>query len=107
MESISVRSTRPKSMQSNYAHTKPKLKSHTRTISREVSPEIGQALDRKTISNNYHSIAYPSFMYSNGPFRVYNHSQAKGTVQLVRRTIDAAQMRHELEVDSLANYRKQ
>ena len=39
---------------------------------------IGLALERKTISNNFHSKAYPSFFKSSGPFRVYDHAQAKG-----------------------------
>ena len=43
-----------------------------------MSTLIGQALDRKQISNNYHCQAYPSFMRSNGPFKVYDHAQTKG-----------------------------
>jgi hypothetical protein len=39
---------------------------------------IGDALNRKTVNDNYHSKAYPLFMQSNGPFKVYDHAEAKG-----------------------------
>lgn len=39
---------------------------------------IGQALDRKKISNSYHNNAYPYFLRSQGPFKVYDHAKAKG-----------------------------
>jgi CTP:phosphocholine cytidylyltransferase-like protein len=39
---------------------------------------IGLALERKQISNNYQSNAYPYFLRSQGPFRIYDHAQAKG-----------------------------
>ena len=45
--------------------------------------ERGHALDRLRISDNYHTNAYPSFGYSTGPFRVYDHAVAKGTVKTV------------------------
>jgi len=35
-------------------------------------------LNRKQISTGYHSQAYPYFMRSNGPFKVYDHAQQKG-----------------------------
>ena len=48
---------------------------------RTPGKDRGAALDRQRISDNYHSTAYPSFGYSTGPFRVYEHSVAKGTVK--------------------------
>lgn len=39
---------------------------------------IGLALNRKQISGNYHHNAYPYFLRSQGPFKVYDHAQAKG-----------------------------
>jgi hypothetical protein len=39
---------------------------------------IGMALQRKKISNSYHYNAYPSFMHSHGPFKLYDHAAAKG-----------------------------
>ena len=39
---------------------------------------IGLALERKTISKDFHSNAYPSFFKSSGPFRIYDHAVAKG-----------------------------
>jgi hypothetical protein len=41
---------------------------------------IGNAFERKTISDNYHSSVYPQFLRSNGPFKVYNHAQEKGSL---------------------------
>jgi len=38
---------------------------------------IGDSLKRKTVSDKYHSQAYPSFLHSTGPFRVYDHADAK------------------------------
>jgi hypothetical protein len=43
----------------------------------ENSELIGDALNRKTISKNYR-VAYPLFMHSNGPFKIYEHAQQKG-----------------------------
>lgn len=39
---------------------------------------VGMALQRKHISQNYHHNAYPYFMRSQGPFKVYDHASAKG-----------------------------
>ena len=39
---------------------------------------IGDALNRKVVSDHYHSKAYPLFMQSNGPFKVYDHAESKG-----------------------------
>lgn len=44
-----------------------------------INKLIGNALDRKVISENYHFQAYPSFLRSNGPYRVYDHATTKGT----------------------------
>jgi len=33
------------------------------------------------ISREFHNTSYPSFGYSSGPFRVYDHATAKGTVK--------------------------
>ena len=38
---------------------------------------IQNALNRKTISHNYHT-TLPKFMRSQGPFAVYDHSMHKG-----------------------------
>lgn len=39
---------------------------------------IGDALNRKKISDNYFNNAYPSFMKANGPFKIYDYSEQKG-----------------------------
>jgi len=39
---------------------------------------IGLALDRKNISNQYYNNAYPYFLRSQGPFKVYDHAKSKG-----------------------------
>jgi hypothetical protein len=44
---------------------------------------IGNALERKTISDNYHSSAYPQFLRSHGPFKVYNHAEQKGYMEKI------------------------
>ena len=66
-----------------------------------LQKDVGAALDRKRISENYHSICYPSFFYSNGPFRVYDHGTAKGTAKVMSATINAAHARHSSDVDNL------
>jgi hypothetical protein len=44
----------------------------------DVRTIIGLALNRKQVSANYHSQAYPYFMRSQGPFKIYDHAQHKG-----------------------------
>lgn len=44
------------------------------TLHRTPKNEVGCALDRKRVSDNFHSTAYPSFGYCTGPFRVYDHA---------------------------------
>ena len=39
---------------------------------------IGLALNRKQVSNNYHYSAYPYFLRSQGPYKVYDHATTKG-----------------------------
>ena len=48
------------------------------TLYRTPNKVRGSALDRHTISDSFHNTSYPSFGYSCGPFRVYDHSHAKG-----------------------------
>ena len=40
--------------------------------------KIATAFERKQISSNYYSNAYPSFLRSSGPYLVYDHAVAKG-----------------------------
>lgn len=40
----------------------------------DVRTIIGLALNRKQVSANYHSQAYPYFMRSQGPFKIYDHA---------------------------------
>ena len=61
------------------------------TLYRTPQKDRGSALDRKMISSNFHTTSYPSFGYSTGPFRVYEHSVAKGTVKQVQRCRTRAQ----------------
>jgi len=58
----------------------------TSMLSRTPVHQKGAALDRKRVSDSFHDTSYPSFGYSCGPFRVYEHSQAKGTVKTVEKT---------------------
>ena len=39
---------------------------------------IGLALNRKQVSSNYHYSAYPYFLRSQGPYKVYDHATTKG-----------------------------
>lgn len=49
------------------------------SLSQEGGPKIiGDSLKRKTVSDQYHSHAYPSFLRANGPYRVYDHAEAQG-----------------------------
>ena len=41
----------------------------------------GSGLDRHRISDVFHDTSYASFAYSNGPFRTYEHSKAKGVAK--------------------------
>lgn len=43
-----------------------------------MSQVIGDALNRKKISDKYFNNAYPSFMKANGPFKIYDYSEQKG-----------------------------
>ena len=40
----------------------------------DVRTIIGLALNRKQVSANYHTQAYPYFMRSQGPFKIYDHA---------------------------------
>jgi hypothetical protein len=40
---------------------------------------ITKALERKTISDKFHCAAFPQFLRSNGPYKVYDHAEVKGT----------------------------
>lgn len=44
----------------------------------KIEQLIGLALDRKRISKQYYNNAYPYFLRSQGPFKVYDHAKAKG-----------------------------
>ena len=59
----------------------------------------GAALDRQRISDNYHTRAYPSFGYSTGPFRVYDHSVAKGSVKAHNRCKSIAQAKYDQDIE--------
>lgn len=66
------------------------------------------ALDRKTISKQYYSNAYPTFLRSQGPFRVYDHAINKGQnfVQNLQAINDQAQKRFEEECKKIKQIRK-
>jgi len=48
------------------------------TLARTPMKERGSALDRHRVSDVFHNTSYPSFGYSCGPFRTYEHAEAKG-----------------------------
>ena len=59
----------------------------------DVRTIIGLALNRKQISSGYHSQAYPYFMRSQGPFKIYDHATAKGQ-QFVQNLAETNQQAH-------------
>ena len=66
---------------------------------------IGNALDRHQISTGYHYNAYPSFMKSHGPFKIYDHSHVKGSQQKIDEINHLAQQRFQQELKSIKNLR--
>lgn len=59
----------------------------------DVRTIIGLALNRKQISSGYHSQAYPYFMRSQGPFKIYDHATSKGQ-QFVQNLNETNQQAH-------------
>lgn len=73
-----------------------------------ISQLIGHALNRKQISGSYHDAAYPSFLKSHGPYKIYDHAQAKGKqyVANLQNINDQAQKRFNQEVQKLQEQRE-
>ena len=69
---------------------------------------IGSALERKTISDNYHTQAYPMFLKCQGPFKVYNHAQSKGqkVVKTMENINQQAQKRFNDELDHIKSLKE-
>ena len=68
------------------------------TLYKTPTHEVGAALDRKYISDKFHAQEYPSFGYSTGPYRVYDHATEKGTIRQMVQSNKNAQKRFESEV---------
>ena len=75
------------------------------TLYRTPNKVRGSALDRHTISDSFHNTSYPSFGYSCGPFRVYDHSQAKGQTKVWSKNKLAAEKRYDQELENLRQFR--
>ena len=58
---------------------KPTQSATAESQDEDVRTIIGLALNRKQIGPGYHTDAYPYFMRSQGPFKVYDHAQQKGS----------------------------
>lgn len=73
-----------------------------------INDIIGRALNRKTISNAYHS-EYPRFLKSQGPFKIYNHYEVKGQdhVENISRAKQEAVRRFHNELDKITNLREE
>lgn len=54
---------------------KPAQSATAESQDEDVRTIIGLALNRKQIGPGYHTDAYPYFMRSQGPFKVYDHAQ--------------------------------
>jgi hypothetical protein len=65
------------------------------------------ALDRKNVSNEYYKDAYPYFLRSQGPFKVYDHAKAKGQsfVENLQAIHDQAHLRFEQECKQIQKLR--
>ena len=74
----------------------------------EVRSLIGLALSRKQISKSYHYNAYPYFLKSNGPFKIYDHAAAKGKqfVHNLQETYNQADSRFRKECDEIKQLRE-
>lgn len=73
-----------------------------------VSDLIGSALHRKHIGPGYHYGAYPYFMRSQGPFKIYDHATAKGQqfVQNLTETNKQAHLRFLKDCEQLKERRE-
>ena len=72
--------------------------------------KLSSAFDRKVISKNYHSKAYPAFMKANGPFKVYDFAQVKGGneySQSVKNVSDQALKRFKKEMERVVHLKNQ
>lgn len=67
---------------------------------------IGNALERKTISDQYHSSAYPQFLRSNGPFKVYNHAEHKGSIENIHKINQQADQRFHQEMNQIKSVKE-
>lgn len=100
----------------NYASTAGQRQQNMFASQGELAPSqtssvgklIGNALDRNVISKEYHQGAYPSFLRSNGPFKVYDHATKKGTqyVANIQYINDQAQKRFQSELTNIKQVRE-
>ena len=100
----------------NYASTASQRQQNMFASQAELTPSqtssvgklIGNALDRNVISKEYHQQAYPSFLRSNGPFKVYDHAHQKGTqyVANIQYINDQAQKRFQSELTNIKQVRE-
>ena len=69
---------------------------------------IGSALDRHEINARYHSEAYPYFMKSNGPYKIYDHALTKGKMceSNLNMINDQAKQRFKAELFNIKNMRE-
>lgn len=75
-----------------------------------VDEKLSSAFDRKVISKNYHSRAYPAFMKANGPFKVYDYAEVKGGNEYsrsVKNVSDQALKRFRKEMERVVQLKNQ
>lgn len=60
------------------------------------------------MSDHYHTKAYPLFMQSNGPFKVYDHAEAKGPreSQKIQAINEQAAERYNDELEQIMNLKE-
>lgn len=74
----------------------------------DVRTIIGLALNRKQVSANFHTQAYPYFMRSQGPYKIYDHAQHKGKqyVHNIQEINNQAHQRFQAECQKIKSLRE-
>lgn len=76
--------------------------------SQMIQQIISSALDRKQISQSFYSQAYPAFLQSQGPYKIYDHAAAKGKqyVANLQSTNNQAHLRFQHEINLIKEARE-
>ena len=71
-----------------------------------VDEKIESAQDRHIISDKYHTQAYPQFLRSHGPYKVYDHAEQKGTKEKISKINQLADERFKQEMNQIKSVKE-